>query len=1121
MKLTIPLYVEEHRPKGAAAPTFAVRPLFFEAPVQRGEQLNRVVSKLAGDVRRLLDGLGSEPRHDALAEWTFCPELEDRRFDLKLELRRQTPQVRVTVVSFAALGRRLAFLPALPDVWFEILRGQDLRDRAAEVLTNYLRKQEKDAADAGEGYAPPAALSRQSRGWVTTLDLDVAPRPKLDRPDLSNLLFLGGPEKMSGRAELTKVGRCLDWLYPDDLDRAVLRDAEVAELTKLLEAPDRRPVVLVGRRRVGKTTVVHETVSRRVAKRASPHVLKENVWLLSPQRLISGMIYVGQWENRLLAILDEAKRNEHVLYFDDVLGLYQAGVSRDSDLNVATVMRPYVERRDFRFLAEMTPEALRVLQERDRGFADLLHVVPVNEPPEPQTRRVLVSVARDLEGKHACRYTLDVIPTVLDLTNRYHRESAHPGKSAGMLRDLATRYRLAAVARQSVLEDFHARSGLSVTFLDPTARLERAQVVEELTKHVVGQTAAVDAMADTVCVAKARLNDPGRPLASMLFLGPTGVGKTQSAKALAAYLFGSADRLVRFDMNEYVGPLSPARLVGTFAEPEGLLTSAIRRQPFSVVLLDEIEKAHPAVFDLLLQVLGEGRLTDALGRTADFANAIIVMTSNLGAREAGMSFGLRPGDGRTERAVYVAAAERFFRPEFINRIDRVVPFEPLSREEVGRIARKLMADVFARDGLVQRRCVLQVEPEAMERIVDEGYHPQLGARALKRAIERQLTGPVANRLAAMPAGAPTVVSVYPRGQDIAVHTQELVQVERSNAPRVDLSDPDFLLDRVEDALTRIEHETAGLQHAGPLTQGKLSGEQLRYLAIRELAGRVRGMVERADRTLERRRRPSNWVRTAPRTPRRRKAMKRVEDDSPLWKELLAAQDLGAHLSELLAEPEPSGDLLEDQLAELVETLTLLHTMAAAPADGSADRCAVYARELTGGPTGEAYSLYRNYLTLFRSQHHFAAGYLGRDRQEPGTWLPLPPPFGAGTELVLMEMPGILNLMCGEAGTHLFFPTHRPMAPVQVMVLPVGPDDDPMAVAEAHARRRVRWQTALASGNAEPEGNPFRLGPVVRVYEPEGSTVDLGSGLVVAGVPDAESLRRILLARLSPPPELVG
>src|SRR5690606_15024530 len=202
------------------------------------------------------------------------------------------------------------------------------------------------------------------------------------------------------------------------------------------------------------------------------------------------------------------------------------------------------------------------------------------------------------------------------------------------------KYREQVITRAAALQQFEAGSGLRFDFLDDSRRLDRATVEEALGRRAVGQERAVSAVADIVTLAKARLNDPGRPLGSLLFLGPTGVGKTECAKALAHYFYSDAERLLRFDMNDFLDAYAVSRLVGTFDEPEGLLTSAVRRQPFSLILLDEIEKAHPAAFDVLLQVLGEGRLSDALGRTADFTNCIIIMTSNLGAREAQGGLGL-------------------------------------------------------------------------------------------------------------------------------------------------------------------------------------------------------------------------------------------------------------------------------------------------------------------------------------------------------------------------------------------------------------------------------------------------------------------------------------------------
>ncbi|HEX5268847.1 MAG TPA: AAA family ATPase, partial [Gemmataceae bacterium] len=767
MNLTLPIYVESSRPGGGAT-VYRARPLFFPEPVVRGERLERVLTRLAQDVAKQLTDQGRQPRHDALAAWTFSPALRSQRIELRLELRRRTARCRFLFVIFRHFGRRIAFTPSVPDVWFDLRRNEAPAARAAEVLTRHFRERERE-----EPAFDPSALAVKGSAYVAPLEVAVRPPAVPPAPPKNLFLLMGSEESVSGAVELRRVGRCLDWQFPDELDRAVLRDAELAELTRLLESEERRPLLLVGPRQVGKTALVHEFVYRRVAARRSAFRDRGNVWLLAPARLISGMSFVGQWENRLLAILKEARRRDHVLYFDDLLGLFFAGQSACSSLSVADVMRPYLERRQVQVLGEITPEALRVLRERDRGFADLFRLLPLREPPDRDTLRILVAVQRQLEGRHRCRFGLDALPTVIDLQRRYARGVAFPGKAATFLRQLAVKYqggdtdpaekdierRLfpgGEVRQAEVLMEFHLRSGLAVTFLDRRTRLDRQEILDSLAKQVIGQPAALEASADAVAVARARLNDPDRPLAVFLFLGPTGVGKTECAKALARYLFGDEERLLRFDLNEYGEPGSAARLVGTFGQPEGLLTAAVRRQPFAVILFDEVEKAHPEVFDLLLQVLGEGRLTDALGRTADLTNALIVLTSNLGVREAEGRFGLRETESARD-AVFVKAAERFFRPEFFNRLDRVIPFHRLAREDVRVIAGKLMSEVFGREGLVQRKCLLAVEAPALERVIDRGYDPALGARALKRAIERELAQPVAEQLAALPPGTFTVV----------------------------------------------------------------------------------------------------------------------------------------------------------------------------------------------------------------------------------------------------------------------------------------------------------------------------------------------------------------------------
>jgi ATP-dependent Clp protease ATP-binding subunit ClpA len=941
MKLTIPLYIVLHRPRGGA-PLYLVRPLFFAAPARSHEKLERALTLLTNDLRQHLQELGKRPRHDELAAYGFCPHLDCRRLDVPVELRKRTARGWFFFVVFSALGRRVAFTPGLPEVWFELARGEKLAERAAEVLGEHFREREKKDED---DFAPPEQLALTGTAWVTPLDLDVEPEQKIAADEDSAAVLaelFGGPGKLDGGYELHRVGRCLDDLYPDDLDRVILREREVDELTRLLRADDRRPVLLLGAPQVGKTAVLHEYVWRQAAARKRPHQRKRNVWLLAGQRLISGMSYVGQWENRLLAILKEARRRDHVLYFDDFLGLYFAGRTSQSDLSVAHVLKPHVERRELRILAEMTPEAFRVLREHDRGFADLFHLLPVGEPSEEDNLRIVISAARQLEGQHRCRFDIDVLPVVLDLQRRYVRHLSFPGKAALFLRRLAVKYRRAEVMRASALGEFHAQSGLALGLLDGRAKLGRAEVLEALGREVIGQPEALNAAADVIAIAKARLNDPDRPLASLLFLGPTGVGKTQCAKALARYLFAGDDKLLRFDMNEFVSPGSAARLAGTFDNPEGLLTAAVRRQPFAVVLLDEIEKAHPEVFDLLLQVLGEGRLTDALGRTVDFGNTLIVLTSNLGVREAQQVFGFRPGEAHDPSA-YAAAAQKFFRPEFFNRLDRIVPFNRLSRADVSRIVRLLIADVLLREGLVRRKCVLRIEAEALERIVDVGFDPVLGARALKRAVERQLTQPVAARLAQGVPETITVIGVYPAGDELAVDVQGLAEVERSPDANPDLSNVPAVLAGVRAALRRIEGQFAHLRPQGEITAASLAGEHQFYFIIQDQLRHLREDLHDLEEARAEAERGEQRLPVLPVRPytRGKVAALAYLPKRAILPEMAAAEDLRLYLEELAAGASPVAGGQEDRLLDLARQTALLQALAEAGGGALEERVAVF------------------------------------------------------------------------------------------------------------------------------------------------------------------------------------
>lgn len=1041
------------------------RPLFFPHDFEQTGRLQTVLANLADSLRRRIETSGKEARHDEIARMCFAPAVAGNTVDFKLNFGAGTFACKYFVAQLSGFGKKLAFAPALPDVWFEIERGENLTERAATIFDEHFRRLERRD---GRGSQNPELYNSNSKVWLTTVDFDAA-LPQVYEPEETNLFaLLGASGKMNGAEELYKTGRQLDRLFPAELERAVLRENELAELTEYLDAPDQRPVLLVGKKSAGKTALVHEYVFRGLEKRANPHTGERNTWLLTPQRLVAGMMYVGQWEERFLAILKEAETKRHLLYFDDVLGLFLAGQSANSSLSMAQVVKPFLEKRQIRFLGETTPEALRVLQERDRGFADLFQIVRVNETNDRETLRITLAIRRELEQKHGCFFALDALPVALDLQRRYNREAAFPGKIARFLNQLAVKFNDKVIARADVLREFEQTSGMSIQFLDDKAKLDRREIIEKIQSGVVGQTTAIKAAADAISVAKARLNDVSRPLASFLFLGATGVGKTEAAKQIAEYLYGDAEKLLRFDMNEFVSAFDAARLVGTFDQPEGLLTNAIRRQPFAVILLDEIEKAHPNVFNLLLQVLGDGRLTDALGRTADFSNAIIVLTSNLGAREANAKPGFRQTE-ESEAATFVRAAEKFFKPEFFNRFDRVVPFERLSRADVEQIAEKQLQKVFARDGFVRRNCKLEVESAAMQLIINEGYHPQLGARALKRAIEKRLIQPIAAHLAALAPDAPVVVRVAAENEQIVANVEEirLAEIETSVWLAKDFTDVDAELDRIADALDRIEDRIEPLKPPGEILPN--DARQARYFLVRDRIESVERMIRRAERWNERDN--SAEVQSSKfKVQSQKRRLVTLRDANVDLNKILGESNLSLRLKELAATNRAFGDEIADYIQDIWRetalTASLLENLDDAPGQTAVLR--IETPDRSAEPF--AAKLLELYKQLFARELHLQIGV-----QQPLT----------------IELSGANAhaLARAETGTHLFVTENQGFVPLVVRA----------------------------------ENNDESNNSVVRIYDARAKdlrfALDARSGLLASDVLTARELRAFVLSGLQMPEEI--
>ena len=674
-----------------------------------------------------------------MLEETFHPELTTHRIRLNLDLRDRMAKFKVFLVSMAQFDRRLVFSPKLPSLWFEVLPNEDLTVRANEVYEKYCRQQIKDQGSDFD----PKFLATQQEAWVTSIDVDIHVEQLSRAESEKKFASLWSEEEMNGNTELNRVGRCLDHAYPDDLEHAVCREEHVERILQLLENPDQRPVVLIGPSLSGKTAIIHQVVRTRVElPKEQRKFKKSNIWLLAPQRIVSGMSFVGQWENRCLAIFKEAQKRKHILYFDDLLGLFRAGQSSSSNLCVGDLLKNAILNQRFQVLAEATPEAFDKLTELDRSFADLFYVHRIESTNTESTTRIALEVMRNQEFRQKTTFELNALPAILQLQRQYVRDGVFPGKAARFIQQIAVKRHHSRISRNDVLNEFSHSTGISFSIIDDQWKFDRDAAIVSLRTQIVGQDDAIDACVDVMSTAKARLNDPQKPLATLMFLGPTGVGKTECAKALARLMYSTEDNLIRFDLNEFKTPHSVARLVGTFDDPDGLLTRAVRQQPFAVVLFDEIEKAHPDVYDILLQVTGEGRLTDALGRTTDFSNAVLIMTSNLGTKsKRGVGFKEESSDEADHR--FVQAARKFFRPEFFNRIDRLIPFSNLTREQIEMIAEQMMQGVVSREGLVRRRCVLQIHPACVRQVCDRGFQPELGARALKRAVERHFTQPVA------------------------------------------------------------------------------------------------------------------------------------------------------------------------------------------------------------------------------------------------------------------------------------------------------------------------------------------------------------------------------------------
>ena len=617
------------------------------------------------------------------------------------------------------------------------------------------------------------------------------------------------------------------------LDPVIGRAAEIERVMQVLSRRQKNNPLLIGEPGVGKTAVVEGLAQLIVADQVPDIISGKRVITLDVSALVAGSKYRGEFEERLKKVIKEVVKDGNIILFIDEMHTIIGAGSAEGSIDAAAILKPPLSRGELQVIGATTTEEYRKHLEKDSALARRFQTVNVKEPSEEQALRILDGLRDRYEAHHHVRYSDEALQAAVSMSSRYIQDRFLPDKAIDVLDEAGARMRIrnrtlpdeirkfddelrrvrldkeeAASAQEferaaqlrdeeKQLEEQRAEAEkrfseesdkelVNITEVEiadvvsmstgvPVSNLTEAEADKLLRmegvlhERIIGQEEAVTALSKAIRRSRSGLKDPKRPSGSFIFLGPSGVGKTELSKALAEFLFGTEDALITYDMSEYMEKHSVSRLVGSppgyvgFDEG-GQLTKAVRQRPYSVVLFDEIEKAHPDVFNILLQILEEGRLTDSQGRSVDFRNTVIIMTSNVGARQiaetAPLGFTPDSQKGLSDKEIksrVMSEMKKLFRPEFLNRLDEIIVFKSLTEEQIAQIVDLMVADL--RDRLIAMDMTINLTPEARALVAKEGTDTTMGARPLRRAIQRLLEDPISEQLLAGTWHAGSVIDV--------------------------------------------------------------------------------------------------------------------------------------------------------------------------------------------------------------------------------------------------------------------------------------------------------------------------------------------------------------------------
>jgi ATP-dependent Clp protease ATP-binding subunit ClpC len=626
------------------------------------------------------------------------------------------------------------------------------------------------------------------------------------------------------------------------LDPVVGREMEIERIMQILSRRTKNNPVLIGEPGVGKTAVVEGLAQRITNSDVPELLKNKQIYTLDLAALVAGSKYRGEFEERLKKVMKEiTQRGDIILFIDELHNLVGAGAAEGA-IDAASILKPALARGELQTIGATTLDEYRKYLERDSALERRFQQIRVEEPSIDQTVEILKGLRDRYEQHHKVQITDEALRAAGELASRYISDRFLPDKAIDLIDEAASRMRIksmtsppanrelegevettrrekeAAIEAQefekaAALRDKERKltnkkhefekeweagesgerpsigeeeiadivsmwTGIPVFKLTEAETQKLMRMEDELHKRVIGQHPAVEVISKAIRRSRAGLKDPKRPTGSFIFLGPSGVGKTELARTLAEFLFGDDESMIRIDMSEYMEKHAVSRLVGSPPgyvgyDEGGQLTEAIRRKPYSVLLLDEIEKAHPDVFNILLQILEDGRLTDAQGRTVDFRHAIVIMTSNIGAAEIARNTPLGFAVSEDETGItyddmknrIMGELKKVFRPEFLNRIDDVIVFHKLQKEEVKQIVELLLLRI--RESMAERELQLELTDPAKDLLVEKGWDPSMGARPLRRAIQRYIEDPLADFVLReeLTPGATVVVNPAPEGED--------------------------------------------------------------------------------------------------------------------------------------------------------------------------------------------------------------------------------------------------------------------------------------------------------------------------------------------------------------------